>query len=137
MKRRKLRVYVHFVWATWDRLPLIEEELERDLYRYIAAVCREKGCEALALGGMPDHLHLLVQLSNTVSLSELMQHVKGGSSRLLTEKRGNFAWQGGYGAFSVSPRHKERVIAYIHNQKRHHAEQTLWLEAEECLESVS
>jgi REP element-mobilizing transposase RayT len=114
---------------------MIEESLERDLFRYIVTVCQEKGCEVLALGCMPDHIHLLLQLSNTVSLSELMQHVKGGSSRLLTEKRENFVWQGGYGAFSVSPHHKEKVIEYILNQKKHHAEQTLWLEAENFSET--
>jgi REP element-mobilizing transposase RayT len=131
MRRNKLAVYLHFVWATWDRFPWITEEIEEDLYRYIVSVCQDDECEVLAIGGMPDHVHLLVRFSNTLSFAEFMKHVKGGSSRFFTEKTGKtFQWQANYGVFSVSARDKPKVIDYIRNQKQHHAEQTLWDEAE-------
>jgi len=129
----KLSVYIHFVWATWDRLPWITPDIERELYRYIERVCQDDDCDVLAIGGMPDYIHLLVSFSNMLTLAELMQHVKGGSSRLVTQvlkPGGEFRWQGSYGAFSVSPRDKEKIVRYIQNQKRHHAEGTLWPEAE-------
>ena len=137
MLKNKLNVAVHFVWATWDRQPLITEEIERRLHKYIEAVCGDDKCEVLALGGMPDHVHLLVLMSNTVTLADLMKHVKGGSSRFVTgtlTPGAGFAWQGSYGAFSVSPAMVPKVIAYIQNQKEHHALGTLYPNAEETNE---
>lgn len=139
MRRSRLNVPVHFVWATWDRLPLVTETVERRLYRYIEAVCRDDECELLAIGGMPDHVHLLVLLPATITLGQLMHDVKGGSSRFVSEQvlSGDwFAWQRGYGAFGVSPHDKQRVIRYIRNQKRHHADGTLWPEAEDSNEDI-
>jgi putative transposase len=88
----------------------------------------------LAIGGMPDHIHLLVLLANTISMTDFMHHVKGGSSRFISEKLkmdGWFGWQKNYAAFAVSWSHRQKVIAYIENQKQHHADGTLWAEAEE------
>lgn len=137
MLKNKLCVAVHFVWATWDRQPLITENSQRDLYRYMETVCRDDRCEVLAVGGMADHVHLLVLLSNTITLADLMKHVKGGSSRFVTKnlKPGSaFAWQGSYSAFSVSRSHLRGVIGYIETQEQHHALGTLWLNAEETTE---
>ncbi len=139
MLKNKLSVAVHFVWATWDRQPLITDEIARRLYKYMEAVCHDDKCEVLAVGGMPDHAHLLVLLSNTVTLAELVRHVKGGSSRFVTEilKPGPyFAWQGSYGAFSVSRANIPKVIAYIQNQKEHHTNGTLYPNAEDTNEIV-
>src|SRR4051794_27625134 len=125
MRMNKLCVYVHFIWATWDRFPWITEEIERDVHRYISRVCEDEGCEVLAVGGMPDHVHLLIALPNTLTLAELMRHVKGSSSRFVSQKLKSgetFQWQGSYGAFSVSPGDKEKVIRYITHQKQHHAD---------------
>lgn len=134
MLKNKLSVAVHFVWATWDRQPLITEAIERDLYRYMKTVCCDDKCEVLAIGGMPDHVHLLVLLSNTITLANLVRHIKGGSSRFVTQRLKPglwFAWQGSYGAFSVSRPQINKVVQYIANQKQHHAEGTLWPNAEE------
>jgi putative transposase len=128
-----LNVLVHFVWATWDREPIIDESLERELYRVIHSACCEMGCPVVALGGTEDHVHLLVSLSNTVTMADLMERVKGNSSRFASKSRkpdGWFKWQGSYGAFSVSPREKRKIIHYIANQKQHHADGTLWPNAE-------
>ena len=137
MRRNKLRVLIHFVWATQDRRPLITAEIERRLHRYLTSVCRQHGCPVVAIGGMPDHIHLLVSLSNTMTLSELMKEIKGSSSRFFSEQLnpdGWFAWQPNYGAFSVSPADKEKVMAYILHQKQHHADGALWKSAEEDCE---
>jgi putative transposase len=139
MRRNKLEVYVHFVWATWDRQPLVTEGIERDVYRYISTVCEDDKCDVLAIGGMPDHVHLLVKLSSTISMAELMKHVKGGSSRFVSEdlKPGEwFKWQGHYGAFSLLRRDVESVVAYIRNQKEHHESDDIWPHAEETFEEV-
>ena len=127
MKRRrnKLYLFAHFVWATYDRLPLITEDIEREVFRYSEQVCRDNGCEVYAVGGMPDHIHLLVALPNTITVGELMQYVKGGSSRLISKTlkpRATFKWQRHYAGFGVSVRDKRKVIAYIENQKQHHAD---------------
>ena len=137
MLKNKLSVAVHFVWATWDRQELITEAIERRLYKDMEAVCDDDHCRVLALGGMPNHVHLLVLLSNTVTMADFMRHVKGGSSRFVSEvlTPGEwFAWQGSYGAFSVSRTDIPKVIAYIQNQKHHHAEGTLYPNAEETNE---
>jgi len=133
-RRNKLRTCLHFVWATKDRLPLISEEIETSVYNCIKAICRNNRCAVQAVGGMPDHVHLLIILPTTISLGQLMQQVKGGTSRFIsTQLRPGewFAWQPNYAVFAVSPSHKERVIRYIQNQKQRHAEGTLWPEAEE------
>jgi REP element-mobilizing transposase RayT len=134
MLQNKLCVAVHFVWATWDRQPLITPDIERELWRYIGAVCWDDHCDLLAIGGMPDHVHLLALLSNTITLADLMKHVKGGSSAFVSDKlkpHARFKWQGSYGAFSVSRPQIDKVVQYIANQKQHHAENTLWPDAEE------
>jgi putative transposase len=133
MPENMINVLVHFVWATWDRLPLIEPAIERDIHRSIVAICEDNGCPVLGIGGMPDHVHILVSLSNTMTMAKLMELAKGGSSRYITTVLHNlewFKWQGSYGAFSVSPHEKQKVINYINNQKAHHADRTIWPTAE-------
>jgi len=133
----KLRVFVHFVWATWDRQELITEEVERPLHRCIEAICEKCGCPVLAINGMCDHVHVLVKLTNTITMADLMEKVKGGSSRFVTDDlkpNSGFKWRGSYGAFSVSPHEKQKVVSYIENQKRHHKEGTVWPYGEETSE---
>jgi len=129
MQRSHVRVYVHYVWATWDREPLIPRELQARLYAVIRAACKKRGCEVHAIGGMPDHVHLLTSLPATVTTADVAHDVKGASSRWMNEQpqsAGGFRWQGRYGAFSVSPHERSRIIAYILNQEQHHASGTLW-----------
>ena len=134
MLKNKLCVAIHFVWATWDRQPLITDDIERDLWRYIEAACNDDQCEVPAVGGMPDHVHLLALLSNTITLADLVKHIKGGSSLFVSDKLKPgawFKWQGSYGAFSVSRPQIDKVVQYVRSQKQHHAEGTLWPNAEE------
>ena len=127
------QLYVHCVWATWDRLPLITPDYEAQIYASIAAKCRELGCEPLEIGGIEDHMHLLVQIPPTVAVSMLIKEVKGLSSHLMThvlQPGVFFRWQGAYGAFSVSHDAMPHVVEYIRNQKTHHSEQRLLAEWE-------
>ena len=133
MNQVKNRALLHFVWATYNRTSWVTPEIQESVYRYIETVARNDGCEVLAIGGMGDHVHLFVRMSTTVAMSTLMRHVKGGSSRMIQRDfapHAFFKWQGSYGVFSVSPRHKKRVIAYIQNQEQHHTEASLWPEVE-------
>src|ERR1051326_585503 len=132
-RRNKICSYQHFVWTTRDRLPLVTDAIERDVYRYIDAVCRSVNCPVLAIGGMPDHIHLLVGFPATLTFADLMNRVKGGSSRFITEKllpNEWFAWRANYAVFSVSPRDKAATIAYISRQKEHHRANKLWSSVE-------
>ncbi len=138
-RRNKLRVYIQFVWTTEDRLPLVTPDIERDVYRYITVVCQKCGCEMLALGGLPDHVHLYVTLPSTVDYSVLMRNVKGGSSRLINQTLKPdqfFGWNKNYGAFSTRKSDIPIVVEYIENQKQRHAEGKLWPALEESFEEV-
>jgi REP element-mobilizing transposase RayT len=140
MPSNKLAVYIHFVWSTWDRLPLIEEVIERPLFRYIGGLSKENGCEPAVIGGTENHIHLFVEMASTISIADLARRIKSGSSRYVSEtiKPGEwFAWQASYGAFSVSPRDRKTIIDYINKQKEHHASGKVWPSMELPVDSSS
>ena len=140
MRRSKAEIYLHFVWGTLRRLPLVSENIERDIYRCVGDQATKLQCVVLAIGGMPDHVHLLARVPAKISASELAKQVKGVSSAFGRDRLGGeslFGWQDGYGVFSVSRSHVKRIIAYIENQKRHHADGTLWPEWEETDEEAA
>jgi putative transposase len=106
---------------------LIPEEDERRVWRYIETVARDQRCDVLAVGGMPDHLHLLVNFNNMVSMSDFMKSIKGSSSRFISQELkpdGFFKWQAHFGAKAVCPDALDNCVRYINNQKQHHAEGT-------------
>ncbi len=128
------QLYVHLVWATWDRLPLITPAVESPLYAAVAEKCRELKCVPLAIGGERDHLHLLAQLDAAVSVALLVKEVKGSSSHLMTHEvmPGElFKWQGAYRAFTLRKDDLPVVTAYVKRQKEHHAEGSLLPEWEQ------
>lgn len=139
MKRSKSEIYLHFVWATYRRLPLITAALEPCLYQALMEQAERLGCKVLALGGLPDHVHLLLRMPAKRSPSELMQQIKGASSAWARVSirpsqelsREPFGWQDGYGVFSLSRSHLKRVVSYVENQKKRHASGKLWPEWEE------
>src|SRR5689334_23948384 len=103
MRTPYTQLYVHLVWATWDRLPLITDQIEDRVYAAIAEKCRELKCWPLAIGGIADHVHLLVRLHPPVAVAELAKEVTGASSHLVTHQIAPgefFKCQGAYGAFS-------------------------------------
>ena len=123
-----LMVFMHLVWATDGRRPLLHPTLEDGVHDLVRSKCRQLRCTVLAVGGMPDHVHLLVELHPTVSVSALAKEVKGASSHAaahLLRAGPSFRWQTGYGAFSVSHRDVPRTTAYVLRQKEHHASGTL------------
>ena len=127
------QLYLHCVWATWDRLPLITPQIERSLYASILGKCQKLKCNTLAIGGMPDHVHLLVRLHTTVAVADLLKEIKDSSSHLVTHEitPGEFfKWQGAYGAFTVDKDAVPRIKAYIERQREHHAQNDLWHEWE-------
>ena len=114
---------VHCVFGTKDRLPSIDSELQERLWPYLGGIARENKMKALAIVGTSDHIHSLLSLPSTLSIAKAMQLIKGGSSKWVHDTFRNaekFAWQEGYGAFSVSMSQAEKTIAYINNQKEHH-----------------
>ncbi|HKV83302.1 MAG TPA: IS200/IS605 family transposase [Ktedonobacterales bacterium] len=123
MRDTRIALYVHLVWATWDRLPLLVGESERGVYRCLEDTCRANGVAMLAIGGVEDHVHLVVQLPATLAVATLVKRLKGASSHLATHRLAPiefFKWQGGYGAFSASANGLPALFAYVRNQKDHH-----------------
>jgi REP element-mobilizing transposase RayT len=117
-------ILVHVVFATKDRHPFLDSTLEERLFPYLGGTVRDLDGTLLSVNGADDHLHLLIWMSATQSIAELVGKIKGCSSKWIHETfpdRANFAWQRGYGAFTVSMSQKEKVIAYINGQKAHHA----------------
>ncbi|MEO7718467.1 MAG: IS200/IS605 family transposase [Capsulimonas sp.] len=133
VKRNTVNVYLHLVWATYQRNPLILDTMEPDIYRCIEDVCQKMNCQVLAIGGMSDHMHLAISFPTTISIAQLMQQVKGVSSTLVRNRIDEgefFGWQEGYGVFSFSQKQCARVIGYIQNQKMHHSANKLWASVE-------
>jgi len=133
MPQSSTLLFVHFIWATWDRAPVITPDWESPLYACIRDTCHELRCESLAIGGVEDHVHILVRMHADVAISQLAKGMKGASSHLITHKiapHQEFKWQGGYGALSVSRTHVLKIQNYIYNQKQHHAGNKLWLSLE-------
>ena len=129
MRSTYTQLYVHCVWATWDRLPLITDELQKVLYAAIIRDCTAMKCTVIAIGGVADHVHLLLGHPPTLTVSKLMKQVKGSSSHLITHAvcpREFFKWQYAYGAFSISHHDLDAVAAYIRHQEEHHAHQSLY-----------
>jgi len=115
--------YIHIVFSTKYREPLIFETVEHELYSYIGGICNQYECKPIKIGGYFDHIHILCSLSRKIALMKLVEEIKSHSSKWMKSKDDrlkNFYWQNGYAAFSVSPRGLERVKKYIENQKSHH-----------------
>ena len=118
---------IHCVFSTKERLPLITPELESRLWPYLGGIARENKMKAIAIGGTTDHVHGLLSLPATMSFAKAVQLIKGGSSKWVHDSfrdHRRFAWQEGYGAFSVSSSQVNKTIAYINRQKEHHRRRT-------------
>jgi REP element-mobilizing transposase RayT len=112
----------HIVFSTKDRVSSIRPELNPDLHAYMGGIIRNLAGQALIVNGMADHVHLLVWLPPTVAIAEALRVLKANSSRWVhdTQGRRTFAWQAGYGAFSVSHSNTSVVVKYIQEQEKHH-----------------
>jgi REP element-mobilizing transposase RayT len=134
MGRNYTPLFVHLVWATWDRAPLIHGPLQRPLYRVMESEARALRCRVLGMNGMPDHVHVLLSLPTTVTIARLVQQMKGVSSHWVNERQvasAPFRWQGSYGAFTVSRWDLDRIAEYIRRQPIHHRDGRLVAELED------
>jgi len=123
--------YIHLVFSTKNREPLIIEKVENELYNYLGGICNQLECKPIKIGGWFDHVHILCMLSKKITLVNLLEELKSHSSKWIKtkdESLENFYWQRGYGAFSVTPSEVDSLILYIKNQKQHHQTQTFQTE---------
>ena len=113
---------IHIVFSTKERKRLIEPAAQRRLWKYGAGIAQNHGMHVLAVGGVEDHIHVLVDLPPTLPLAKAIQTIKANSSKCMNEHRTrrDFAWQEGYGAFSVSASNTPAVVRYIESQPEHH-----------------
>jgi REP element-mobilizing transposase RayT len=123
MGQSLVKNYLHIVFSTKYRQPLITEAVENELYNYLGGTCKALECPPIKIGGFFDHVHILCLLSKKIALMKLLEEIKSHSSGWIKTKDKNlknFYWQDGYGAFSVNPAEADVVINYIANQKEHH-----------------
>jgi putative transposase len=119
---------VHVIFSTKDRRRFIDAELAARLHPYLGGICRDLECKGLAIGGVEDHVHMLISYPAKYSISDLMREIKANSSKWVHEtfsERQAFAWQPGYAAFSVSKSVEPAVIEYIDTQEENHRKLTL------------
>jgi REP element-mobilizing transposase RayT len=117
------QIHIQFVFAVKYRRAVIAKEWKAELYKYIAGIIANNGHKLLAINGVEDHIHILIGVRPNQSISDLMQDVKGSSSKWINDQgylSSTFKWQGGYGAFSYSKSHISNVIGYIERQEEHH-----------------
>ncbi len=120
-------LHYHVIFGTKHREPWISHDIEDRIWKFLGCFARENGMKALLIGGMPVHIHLALALPPTKSVSKALQLLKGSSSKWIKDtqpRMRGFAWQDGYGAFSVSKSNLPEVITYIQSQREHHRVKT-------------
>jgi putative transposase len=118
---------VHIVFTTKDRFPYLGSAVRPSLHGYLATVARNQGNQCYRVGGVADHVHFAIRLARTVTVAGVVEELKTSSSKWLktqSPELAKFAWQRGYGAFSVGPADLNAVIAYIDGQEEHHRTRT-------------
>lgn len=131
------QIYVHIVFSVKGRQNLIQKSWKDELHKYICGIVNGKDQKVYAIGGMADHIHLLVSIKPTISISDLVRDMKANSSKWINEKQyvvGKFQWQEGFGAFSYGQSQLDIVITYINNQEQHHEQKTFKDEYMELLQ---
>jgi REP element-mobilizing transposase RayT len=130
------KIWIHAIWSTKDRLPLITKGSEKLIFDFIKSQLNELDCNSQIINGMPDHIHCLFSLSNHKSIADVIKQIKGGSSHYINQNNltiEKFSWQTGYSAFSVSESVFPKVYEYIKKQKLHHQTKTFQQEYEEFI----
>jgi putative transposase len=121
------QIYIQTVFAVQGRESLIKTEWREELYKYITGIITNHDQKLLAIGGIENHIHILIGLKPNCEISKLVQEIKANSSKFVNQKRfvrGKFSWQEGFGAFSYSRSQLDNVIRYIENQEKHHAKKS-------------
>ena len=117
----------HAVFSTKGRMPLINEIIEDELYRYITGIIQGEGVQLFKIGGTQNHIHIAMKLKPRHYIPDLMKRIKANSSKWVNDQHkieGRFSWQVGYGIFSISESQLAHVVSYVENQKSHHCRQT-------------
>ena len=130
------KVMVHIVFSTKEREPWLDEDVRSRMHGYLATICRDLGGEFVHVGGVADHIHIVMTLPRTLSQAQLIEHIKKTSSKwvkTLDIRYRTFSWQRGYGTFSVSPSQFETVVQYVDSQPEHHRTRTFQEEYREIL----
>ena len=120
-------IIVHIVFSTKERQPFLDPGLHSAMHAYLATVARNAGCECYRAGGTAEHVHLAIRLPRTITIADLVEKLKTTSSKWFKTQPGGsevFAWQRGYGCFSVGPKDIEALCDYIDEQEKHHRTQT-------------
>jgi REP element-mobilizing transposase RayT len=123
MPQSLANVLIHIVFNTKNRQPWIDVGVDQELDKYIAGICRNHDCPSHAIGASDDHIHIACSLSRTLSISKLVEEIKTNSSKWMKtngREYAAFAWQNGYGAFSIGQSQMEDLRTYIRNQREHH-----------------
>lgn len=130
------QIHIHAVFAVRNRECLIKKEWKVELYKYMTAIIQNNNHKVLVINGVEDHVHILFGMRPTQALSELMQMIKGDSSKWINQNKlttFKFSWQEGFGAFSYSKSHIGNVVKYINNQEQHHKKKSFHEEYLEML----
>ena len=121
------QIYVQIVFAVRERDGLIAPEWKEELFKYIAGIVRNRGQKLIAIGGVADHIHILIAINSDIALSDLVRDIKTASSKWINGRRlvrGRFYWQEGFGAFSYSRSQLDDVAKYVLNQEERHRKQS-------------
>jgi len=121
------QIYIHFVFAVQNRISLIQPEWKDELYKYITGIIQKNGHKLITINGVANHVHIFIGYKPHQLIPDLIQDVKGSSSKWINEKKfikGKFIWQQGYGAFSYSHSQIDQVVRYINKQEKHHKKHT-------------
>jgi REP element-mobilizing transposase RayT len=127
MPQSLARLYIHLIYSTKHRERLITDAVRIPLHAYMATVLKNFGCAPVLINSVEDHVHILFELSRTVSVSQAVEEVKKSSSKWIKTQGKEFvgfAWQSGYGAFTISESNIHTVRQYIANQQEHHRTKT-------------
>ncbi len=130
------QIYIQFVFVVKRRACLIPREHKEEVHKYITGLVTNRKCKLIAIHCMPDHLHMFVGFKPVLSMSDFVKEIKVESNEFINSKpwlQHPFAWQEGYGAFSYSHSHIDRVVKYILNQEKHHERKTFRQEYLETL----
>jgi len=130
------KIWIHAIWSTKEREPVITPTIETELFDFMQTQFRELGCPVRIINGVTDHVHCLFLLNPQKSIAEVIKQIKGSSSHYINQQDKSptkFAWQTGYAAYSVSESVLQRVFQYIANQKEHHRKKPFIQEYEEFM----